>query len=94
MTDRANQPDDSDAPFRESGSGDEYNPEGNWGAERRRDNPSGGTPLGPEGAPSGAGYGGFGPEGGYGEDPGAERAEPEQDEPISRRSPRRQSDAT
>jgi len=53
------------APFRESGSGDSYNPQGNWGAERRRDNPAGGIVPGPEGAPSGAGDGGFGPEGDY-----------------------------
>jgi hypothetical protein len=52
-------------PFRESGSGENYNPQGNWGAERRRDNPSGGIVRGPEGTPSGAGDGGFGPEGDY-----------------------------
>ena len=52
-------------PFRESGSGTDYDPAGNWGAERRRDGPSGGASRGMEGAPSGAGDGGFGPEGDY-----------------------------
>ena len=56
----------SGEPFRRSGSGDDYEPEGNWAAERRLDRASGGTVPGMEGAPSGAGDGGFGPEGGYG----------------------------
>lgn len=76
MADRPQQPDETDEPFRESGSGETYNPQGNWGAERRRDNPSGGTPRGPEGAPSGAGYGGFGPEGDYSDDAGESQDEP------------------
>jgi hypothetical protein len=51
--------------FRQSGSGQEYDPNGNWAAERRRDNPSGGSVPDMEGAPSGAGDGGYGPEGDY-----------------------------
>lgn len=65
MADERNRSDDDTPPFRESESGDSYNPQGNWGAERRRDNPSGGIVPGAEGAPSGAGDGGFGPEGDY-----------------------------
>lgn len=66
--DRKRKDEDRDEPFRESGSGADYNAAGNWGAERRRDNIKGGTPHGIEGAPSGAGDGGYGPEGGYAED--------------------------
>ena len=65
MADERNRDRDANAPFRESGSGDDYNPQGNWGAERRLDGPAGGKVRGPEGAPSGAGTGGFGPEGDY-----------------------------
>jgi hypothetical protein len=80
MADRPEQSDESTPPFRESGSGDEYNPQGNWGAERRRDNISGGTPLGPEGAPTGAGDGGFGPEGGYSEDAARSDEHPDEED--------------
>jgi hypothetical protein len=55
----------SSEPFRSSGSGEDYEPSGNWGTERRLDQPAPNTPHGMEGAPSGAGYGGFGPEGDY-----------------------------
>lgn len=57
---------DSDEPFRQSGSGQDYDPNANWGAERRLDNPDRAAVPGPEGAPSGAGDGGYGPEGDYG----------------------------
>jgi hypothetical protein len=57
--------DRSKKPFRASGSGRDYDPAGNWGAERRRDHPAPGLGHGMEGAPSGAGDGGYGPEGGY-----------------------------
>jgi hypothetical protein len=57
----------ADEPFRSSGSGETYEPSGNWGAERRLDQPGPDRPPhGMEGAASGAGYGGFGPEGDYG----------------------------
>ena len=59
-------------PFRESGSGASYDPDANWAAERQRNGASGGT-AGMEGAPSGAGDGGFGPEGDFTE-PGGKRA--------------------
>lgn len=52
------------APFQRSGSGAEYTPGGNWAAERERNGPSGGK-GGMEGAPTGAGDGGFGPEGDF-----------------------------
>lgn len=51
-------------PFRESGSGASYDPDANWAAERGQDNASG-VAGGMEGAPSGAGDGGFGPEGDF-----------------------------
>lgn len=51
-------------PFERSGSGAEYTPVGNWAAERERNGPSGGK-AGMSGAPSGAGDGGFGPEGDF-----------------------------
>lgn len=65
--DRGHTPRDesSSAPFRRSGSGADYDPNSNWAAERQRDGPSGGIVPGIEGAPSGAGDGGFGPEGDY-----------------------------
>jgi hypothetical protein len=56
---------ESAEPFRRSGSGEDYEPEGNWAAERRIDQGSGATISGMEGAPSGAGDGGFGPEGDF-----------------------------
>ncbi len=68
-------------PFRESGSGASYSPDGNWGAERQDaasadgaaervlgDVDGLGAPASSEtmaGAPTDAGDGGFGPEGGY-----------------------------
>jgi len=79
MTDERKTPETDAEPFRESESGDEYNPQGNWGAERRLDNPSGGNVPGPQGAPSGAGYGGFGPEGDYSPKP-EERATPKKED--------------
>ena len=65
MADERKRQPDADEPFRESESGASYNPQGNWGAERRTDGPKGGAVTGAEGAPSGAGDGGFGPEGDY-----------------------------
>ena len=55
----------SPEPFRESASGADYDPAASWGAERRLDGPSGGTVPDMQGAPSGAGDGGYGPEGDY-----------------------------
>lgn len=52
-------------PFRESGSGASYSPDANWGAERARNGSSGGDAPNMAGAPSGAGDGGFGPEGDF-----------------------------
>lgn len=54
----------SAAPFERSGSAGSYDPGGNWAAERERNGPSGGE-AGMEGAPSGAGDGGYGPEGDF-----------------------------
>jgi hypothetical protein len=62
-------------PFRASGSGESYDPAGNWGAERRLDKPTGGVPTGMEGRASGAGDGGYGPEGDYAGAAGAPNAE-------------------
>lgn len=81
------------APFRESGSGASYSPSGNWGAERQAStspgeaaasvlggvNGVGGTTAGETmaGAPTDAGDGGFGPEGGYsGSDTGQPGGQP------------------
>lgn len=74
---------ESPEPFRRSGSGGEYDPNGNWAAERRLDRGSDATIPGPEGAPTGAGDGGFGPEGDYGSAPAAPNHEPtpDRDEP-------------
>lgn len=68
-------------PFRESGSGASYSPDGNWGAERQSGTSAGevaervlgevdglgatGSGATMAGAPTDAGDGGFGPEGGY-----------------------------
>lgn len=52
----------STAPFRESGSGASYDPDANWAAERGTSDASA---PGMEGAPTGAGDGGFGPEGDF-----------------------------
>lgn len=72
MRDEQNRDSDRDRgsqePFRKSGSGENYDPNSNWAAERRLDQGSGGTVPGMEGAPSGAGDGGFGPEGDYSSD--------------------------
>jgi hypothetical protein len=61
---------ESPEPFRRSGSGEDYDPAGNWAAERRLDKGIDPTVPGIEGAPSGAGDGGFGPEGDYSETSG------------------------
>lgn len=61
----SNRDGESEEPFRKSGSGENYDPNSNWAAERRLDQGSGGTVPGMEGAPTGAGDGGFGPEGDY-----------------------------
>ena len=60
--------DDQDLPFRRSSSAGEYDPAGNWGAERRLDVPLSDGRSGMQGESSGAGDGGFGPEGGFSED--------------------------
>jgi hypothetical protein len=54
-----------DEPFRASGSGASYSPDASWAAERDRNGPSGGNAPDIAGAPSGAGDGGFGPEGDF-----------------------------
>lgn len=59
---------DRSEPFRRSGSAGEYDPDGNWAAERREGTPLGDIRPGMEGGASGAGDGGFGPEGGYSKD--------------------------
>ncbi|HET9683589.1 MAG TPA: hypothetical protein VFP15_05760 [Gemmatimonadaceae bacterium] len=59
---------DRSEPFRRSGSAGEYDPNGNWAAERREGTPLGDIRPGMEGGASGAGDGGFGPEGGFSED--------------------------
>lgn len=64
---------ESPEPFRQSGSGDDYDPNGNWAAERKLDKGSDAAVPGMEGAPTGAGDGGFGPEGDY-SNPASERA--------------------
>lgn len=61
--------------FRRSGSAGEYDPDGNWAAERREGTPLGDIRPGMEGGASGAGDGGFGPEGGYSKDAHAEDTE-------------------
>lgn len=60
--------DDQDLPFRRSSSAGEYDPAGNWAAERRLDVPVRDGRSGMQGEASGAGDGGFGPEGGFSED--------------------------
>jgi hypothetical protein len=84
MADEHNRSKDANEPFRQSESGAEYNPQGNWGAERQRDHPRPGAVPGMEGAPSGAGDGGYGPEGDYGGadgDPNADASESAQKDP-------------
>lgn len=63
---------DRDEPFRRSGSAREYDPDGNGAAERREGTPLGDIRPGMEGGATGAGDGGFGPEGGYIRDANAE----------------------
>lgn len=63
---------DRSEPFRRSGSAGEYDPNGNWAAERREGMPLGDIRPGMEGEASGAGDGGFGPEGGFSKDAHAE----------------------
>jgi len=60
--------DDQDLPFRRSSSAGDYDPAGNWAAERRLDVPLSDGRAGMQGDASGAGDGGFGPEGGFSED--------------------------
>ena len=59
---------DQALPFRQSSSGGDYNPGGNWAAERRLDRPVNDAKPGMQGEASGAGDGGFGPEGGFSKD--------------------------
>lgn len=59
---------DQELPFRRSSSGGEYDPAGNWAAERRLDRPANDGKPGMQGEASGAGDGGFGPEGGFSND--------------------------
>ena len=65
---------DQALPFRRSSSAGDYDPAGNWAAERRLDEPSSDEPRGMQGEASGAGDGGFGPEGGYSRDAHADDA--------------------
>jgi len=66
----------AEEPFRSSRAGENYEPSGNWGTERRLDQPANpNAPHGMEGAASGAGYGGFGPEGDYASAAGDPNAE-------------------
>lgn len=60
--------DDQELSFRRSSSAGEYNPAGNWAAERRLDTPVSDGQSGMQGEASGAGDGGFGPEGGFSKD--------------------------
>lgn len=60
--------DDLQLPFRRSSSAGEYNPAANWAAERRLDEPLRDGRPGAQGQASGAGDGGFGPEGGFSAD--------------------------
>ena len=69
---------DQDLPFRRSSSAGEYEPAGNWAAERRLDAPLGDGLPGMQGLPSGAGDGGFGPEGGFSRDAHADDAAKEE----------------
>jgi hypothetical protein len=62
-------------PFRASGSGESYEPSGNWGAQRRLDQVPGDVPHGMEGRPRGAVAGGYGPEGNYGGEAGQPNAD-------------------
>ena len=59
---------DQDLPFRRSSSAGEYDPDGNWAAERREGRPLGDIRPGMQGDATGAGDGGFGPEGGFARD--------------------------
>ncbi len=60
--------DDLQLPFRRSSSAGEYDPAANWAAERRLDEPLRDGRPGAQGQASGAGDGGFGPEGGFSAD--------------------------
>jgi hypothetical protein len=75
---------DQALPFRRSSSAGEYDPAGNWAAERRLDVPLGDGRPGIQGQASGAGDGGFGPEGGYSEDAHADDAAGSDREPPDR----------
>jgi hypothetical protein len=70
--------DDQDLPFRRSSSAGDYDPAGNWAAERRLDVPIRDGRSGLEGRSSGAGDGGFGPEGGFSRDAHADDAAKEE----------------
>ena len=59
---------DENLPFRRSSSAGDYDPAGNWAAERRMDARIGDGRPGLQGDATGAGDGGFGPEGGFSED--------------------------
>ena len=73
--------DDQELPFRRSSSAGEYDPAGNWAAERRLDTPDGEGRPGIQGEATGASDGGFGPEGGFSRDAhAADAAKREHDE--------------
>lgn len=59
---------DQELPFRRSSSAGEYDPDGNWAAERGAGRPLGDIRPGMQGDATGAGDGGFGPEGGFSRD--------------------------
>jgi hypothetical protein len=65
---------DQELPFRRSCSAAEYDPAGNWAAERRDEVQPGHGEPGMEGEASGAAVGGFGPEGGFSKDAHADDA--------------------
>ena len=65
---------DQGLPFRRSSSAGSYDPAGNWAGERRLDVPISDGRAGTQGDASGAGDGGFGPEGGFSADAHADDA--------------------
>ena len=66
--------DDQELPFRRSSSAGDYDPNSNWAAERRLDAPITDGQAGMQGEASGAGDGGFGPQGGFSRDAHADDA--------------------
>lgn len=66
--------DDQDLPFRRSSSAGDYDPNSNWAAERELDVPIRNGRAGMQGEATGAGDGGFGPEGGFSHDAHADDA--------------------